>query len=292
MKLSDRYLLTSVSHKAPKARKTSVRGREAMAKDARNSGASFMDSRELGGAYVELYSPGSIKSVMTHFHAFNTYHQAVTCEYIGGRGAPRLLSVHKQTDHSDKFHEAVLAWQQAKQQWIAEYAEEREKARQRLGDYFEEADYPSPEAIADYWQFRCTYMPIADPTAFELGAFSEEQREILEKQLHAASERAAREATNEYRKRLKKALSHLSHQMRHGKRLHQSLLDNVLNLADSNLNVAGDPDLDAVAETIRQHEALKNYGNAAIANPKEQAVRDHTAAMAEQINRKLAGLSR
>lgn len=288
MKISDRYLLTVVSNKAPKASRTNVKARTAIADSVRKAGGQFADDRDIGRGVIELYSKGSINQVMTNYHSFNTYHQSVTCEYIGGRGAPRLLSIHKQKEHSDRFYSAKLAFEQSMAQWIKEYSDEVEKARARLGDYFDEADYPAPEAIKHFWQFTCQYMPIADPSAFELGQFSKEQSDALEAQLNDAVNRAAKSATQEYRDRLTKALSHTAGQLRNGKRLHGSLLTNLQTLINADLNVIQDNDLDTILTSVEVTKAQVDVGVAL--DSKNQVDKNMAADRIDSVNKKLAGL--
>ena len=285
MKLSDRYMLTVVTNKSPKATRSDRKATQAIAEDVAAHGGKGGD---VGRGIIELYSKGSINSVMTHYHAFNTYHQAVTCEYIGGRGAPRLLSVHRHKDHSDRFYNAKLAFEQAKSQWLKEYEIEVAKARERLGDYFNPADYPSMEAIAHCWDFSCKYMPIADPSAFELGAFSEEQAKALEQQLNDAANRAASEATAEYRQRLKKALDKVASQLRDGKRLHGSLLTNLQALVRADLNVTDDPDIDSA---LNDAKLVAEPAIAQALADREDHSKNAAASEAEKISRKLSGLS-
>jgi len=288
MQISDRYLLTVVSNKAPKASRTKREARSAIADSVRNAGGKFLDDRDIGRGVIELYSKGSINQVMTNYHSFNTYHQSVTCEYIGGRGAPRLLSIHKQKEHSDRFYSAKLAFEQAMQEWVKQYADEVEKARARLGDYFDQADYPDAATIHAYWQFTCQYMPIADPSAFELGAFSKEQSDALEAQLNAAVSRAAQSATQEYRDRLTKALAHTAKQLRDGKRLHGSLLTNLQTLIQADLNVIQDKGL---ADILGSDDVQSAQDKVAIAlRSKEQVHKDVAANEVDAVHRKLAGL--
>lgn len=288
MSIQDSYLLVTVTNKAPKSSRTNKQARHAIAKDVRKSGGHFADDSEIGKGVIELYSKGSINSVMTHYHAFNTYHQSVTCEYIGGRGAPRLLSILRQADHSERFHSALMAFEQAKQQWLQDYTREVDQARTRLGEYFDETDYPPASQVSDYWQFTCNYMPIAEPEAFELGAFTEDQRRNLQAELSAAVDRASNKATKEYRERLQGALAHVAKQLRDGKRLHGSLLTNLQTLSEADLNVAADP---AIAEAVADIKTDVQPRVAQALADKEDSSKQHAARAADAISKKLAGLS-
>ena len=130
-------------------------------------------------------------------------------------------------------------------------------------------------------------MPIADPRAFELGSFTEEQAEKLQEQLADAAERAAGKATDEYRERLRAALNHTAHQLRNGKRLHGSLLSNLRLLLKADLNVADHPEL---AEILENAESLEPAVEQALTDPSDQETRDKAANSAETIDRRLAGL--
>jgi plasmid stabilization system protein ParE len=131
-------------------------------------------------------------------------------------------------------------------------------------------------------------MPIADPSAFELGAFTEEQSEELEEQLSKATARAAENATREYRDRLRDSVQHLASKLRGGKgtRLHGSLLTNLEELLDADLNVTADPDLqqvieDAKASTSQIERAVRT---------REDCYKNQAASTAEAIDKKLAAL--
>ncbi len=283
--LTDKYMTVKVTHAAPKASKVNRRASDAIANDVVNHGGSG-SAQDIGKGVLNLYSPGSIRSVVTHFHSFNTYHEAVTCEYLGGRGSPKLLSIHKHKDHSNRYYESYLAWTQARDQWLREYVNEVNDARARLGEYFDENDYPHPDQIAERWQFSCIYMPIPDPSGFEMGQFIESERQELENKLQAAVDRAASKATAEYRERLQTALDHAANQLRNGKRLHGSLLTNLQDIADADLNATGNQELNIAVQEIKQAE--NDVGTAL--RTREQADRDIAAADLERINKKLAGL--
>jgi plasmid stabilization system protein ParE len=285
LKLTDRFLLATISFAAPKASRTISTG-SAIANDVRKTGSISATDREIGYDVLKLYSKGSMNQVMTHYHALNTYHQAVTCEYIGGRGAPRLLSIQKQKEHSDKFYAAKLAFEQAKITWLKDYADEIEKAKDRLGDYFVPADYPSPDVIGSSWAFTCQYMPIADPSAFQLGAFSEEQAKDLQKQLTAAVEKAAADATEGYCEKLRDAFKKAADQLRNGKRLHGSLLTNLQRLTNADLNVTEHAQLAAV---LGEAEKVEKAIETALVS-REDIDKNIAADKADSMHRKLAGI--
>jgi translation initiation factor 2B subunit (eIF-2B alpha/beta/delta family) len=161
-----------------------------------------------------------------------------------------------------------------------------EKMQVTYGEYFDISDYPPTDRIADHFQFEVQYMPVADPTAFELGQFAEDQRKELTDQLNRAVARAADKATREYVKRLREQLQHVSGQLRHGKRLHGSLLSNLTDLLDANLNVTDSPEL---ADVLANSKDAVNSVATALES-KESIDKDIAARRAEEIDRKLAGI--
>lgn len=286
MQIQDRYMLSILTAKAPKASRSDKKARAAIVKDMVAKGADPALAEKIAKGVIDLYPTGEINSVMTHYHSFNAYHGAVTVEYLGGKGAPRLLSIHKQREHSDRFYNAKLAFEQAKQSFVSRYADMIEKMQVTYGEYFDISDYPPTDRIADHFQFEVQYMPVADPTAFELGQFAEDQRKELTDQLNRAVARAADKATREYVKRLREQLQHVSGQLRHGKRLHGSLLSNLTDLLDANLNVTDSPEL---AEVLANSKDAVNSVATALES-KESIDKDIAARRAEEIDRKLAGI--
>jgi hypothetical protein len=288
MSLINRYLLARVTHKCPKATRTSRTAQKLIAEDARDSGAKFAEDKEVGRGIVELYEPGSLRYVNNPFHGFYTYHDRVTSEYIGK--GPKLLSIQEQPRHAERFYSAKLEFQRRADEWCKDYAAAREKNARRLGKYFRESDYPSPEVIHSYWQFDCSYQPIGDPASFELGAYMEEQRKALQAQLKAASDRAAKKATETYRQDLIQALDTLAQKMRGGKgtRLSDSLLLNLQELVRADLNASDSPELTAALADI---DAVSQTGKIALSDKKNQHARDRAALTAESMAAKLKGLT-
>jgi hypothetical protein len=279
-------MLATLTQKAPKASRSDKRAKAAIVDDMVAKGADRETAENIAKGIIDLYPTGAINSVMTNYHSFNAYHGAVTVEYLGGKGAPRLLSIHKQQEHSDRFHTAKLAFEQAKASFVGRYESMVEEMRLKWGQYFDPSDYPAPGAIANHFRMEMQYMPIADPTAFELGQFAEDQRQDLERQMSKAMERAAEKATKQYIARLREQLGHVSDQLRHGKRLHGTLLTNLQDLLGAELNVTAKPELDAVLTGT--NDAANSV--AAALESKEQIDRDTAAQKIESIDRKLAGI--
>ena len=154
--------------------------------------------------------------------------------------------------------------------------------------YFNATDYPAVADIADSFVFDVQYMPLADPSAFELGAYTEQQRKQLQSNLTDATEKAAADATREYRDRLRKALKHAAEKMRGGKgtRLHGSVLTNLQELIDAGLNVSADPELQEIVDNIAPATAAIERA----VNSRDSFDKHEAASQAEKIDRKLAGI--
>jgi len=287
-KLQDRYLLVSLNSRQPAVTKKSDKAKAAAVKDMLTKGVDAVTADKIAKAQIELWPNKEISDVMTPYHSFNTYHRRVTIDYLPGKGMPKLLSIHKQQEHSDKFYALKLAHEQCKADFIGRYSKIMESIESHCGEYFDPANYPSKDAVANAFEFSVQYMPLADPSAFELGAFTVEQSTELKKQLNATVQKAADNATREYRDRLRDSVQHIASKLRGGKgtRLHGSLLTNLEELLDADLNVSADPELQTVIDSVKlDTSTIKRAIRTRCDSDKGIA-----ANKAEAIDRKLAAL--
>ncbi len=285
-RLSDSFMLVQLTAKQPKVTAKSEKARQAAINKMVRDGMSPEVAQRAAKAQIDLWPDGELRDVMRPKHSFDTYHRRVTIPYLrGGKGMPMLLSVKKHEQHSQRYFESRLAFQQGMAQFVSRYADTYERLQLEFGDWFEPDNYPHPDRVADSFGFKVTYLPVADPAAFELGAFTEEQADQLEKQLQREVDRAANQATREYRDRISDALSNLSAKLSGGKgtRLHGALVDNLKEILTAELNVAGNAALDQlIAESDAAVKAIERA-----VETREDVDKNAAADKANELNQKL-----
>jgi len=290
--VADKYVLISLESKFPPATKQSAKAKQAMVDDMVSKGATREMAESQAHGYLGLFPDGELKAIKTPYYAFDTYLRRVTIKWIGGKGSARLLSITQLDKLERSFNAAQLKVLPLWQEFKNDYAAKLQKLERNGGDYFDISAYPDINSLDNYFKFDLTVQPIADPTAFDMGGLSGDQAETLKKRLSDAIAVAAKDATEDYARKLIVELNAVTKGFALGKvdgkhtRFSASTLDKLKELVAADLNVADSHELNMalldVKDTIREAEkAVKGQ---------RESDKYAAASTAQQAASKLAGL--
>lgn len=168
-----------------------------------------------------------------------------------------------------------------------------EKARTRLGGLFRDSDYPTPDELRAKFSFETKVMPLPDAGDFRV-SLGDEEKDRIRRQITAAVEASLQVGSRELWFRLYEAVQHMADRLSAYKvtgegvehPFRDTVVTNLVKLVDvlPKLNVTNDPELDRLAEQVR---------NSLIVDPKElrrsDSKRSETAKAAAGIAQHMAG---
>jgi hypothetical protein len=167
---------------------------------------------------------------------------------------------------------AVLeqAYYDAVNQFIRDYANEREEARGRLGSRFSLDEYPHPDDVRGRFYCRVVIDAITDAKDFRVG-MSKDAIDVIRGQIETDTMQRIMDAQKDVWARIEETVTHFAGRIAaqleepvKGKRrspLHQSTVNNLIHLVNAlpALNIVGDPNMKAVGR--RLHGLLSNYSD-------------------------------
>lgn len=235
-----------------------------------------------------LLDPKRMEAINALDGDIRKYHYERTTGW--GEGQARLLGNKGLTEYSAFMADAKIKRQQLVNEFVAGYEQFVREDTAGLGALARSSDYPDPSRIADKFAFTVEYLPVPDSRHFEVLGI-DNHIDALKEQLEENTRTAITGVQRELSERIRSVITHLAERLEalgtkeDGKqvRFHASTLTDVAKLADllPALNVAGDPELDALAAEMRDRlcgydaEALKT--SSAVRNTVETAANDMLA---------------
>lgn len=287
--VAEKFLLVKLEAAFPPATRKSEKAREAIIADMIAKGVDSDTAEKMAHSYVDLFPDGELKAIKTPFYSFNTYLDRVSIRWLGGKGAPRLVSVHMLDKIEQRFAKAQLAMLPLIEKFKADYSRTLDNLETRTSGYFSRSDYPTIEELDKRFRFDVNFTPIGDPAQFDMGVISEAQRDQMTQALNDTAD----EVTREYAESLRSALQQLSAQLLGGKiegkfvRFSENNVSNLLDLVEADLNASGNNELAAALTDVKR--AAKLAEDASI-HKQDKAIRTNAANAASQAANKLAGL--
>jgi len=288
--VAETHVLVKLEASFPPASKQSEKAKAAIVADMVAQGADRETAEAMAKGSGDLFPDGELKDIKSPYYSFNTFLERVSIRWLGGKGAPRLVSVHMLDKIEQRFTEAQLVMLPLIEAFKRDYVKTLDALENRTGHYFARSDYPTAEEIDRKFRFDLTFTPIGDPRQFDMGAVSETHKRRM---VEALNEQA-QAVTKEYAESIRSALQQLSAQLIGGKgadgkyiRFSESNVSNLLELVEANLNASGDQQLaEALTDVKRAAELAAN----AARYKDDKAVRTSAANAASSAANKLAGL--
>jgi hypothetical protein len=287
--VGDRFVLVKLEASFPAATRKSEKARDAIIADMVAAGVDRETANKMAHSYVDMFPDGELKAIKTPFYSFNTYLDRISIRWLGGKGAPKLVSVHMIDKIEARFAEAQLVMLPLIDAFKANYSKLLDSLEARTSGYFDRSEYPTVEELNRKFRFEVNFSPIGDPRQFDMGVVSEQHRERMAK----AMQETAKAVTREYADSVRSALQQLSTQLLGGKvdgkfvRFSENNVSNLLDLIEADLNAAGNPEL---AEALADAKRAAALAETAAIHKNDKAIRTSAADAASKAANKLAGL--
>jgi len=158
----------------------------------------------------------------------------------------RIISSKNYMDFTSAFRSKKADFDSAKEKFLAEYPRLKEEARAKLGDLFNENDYPSATALEHTFSCEISFMPVPDVKDFRVEILDSEKN-AFEKRMKDVEKTAMDDIWHRLHDVVSKAASRLAEA---DPIFRDSLIGNISDLCQllPKLNVMDDPKL----ETMRQ----------------------------------------
>lgn len=287
--VGDRFVLVKLEAAFPAATRRDQQATDAIVADMIAKGVDRETAGKMAHSYIDLFPDGELKAIKTPFYSFNTYLDRISIRWLGGKGAPKLVSVHMIDKIEAKFAEAQLTMLPLIESFKANYGRMLDDLEARTSGYFDRSEYPTVDELDRKFKFEVNFSAIGDPSQFDMGVVSERHREQMAK----AMQETAKAVTKEYADSVREALKQLSTQLLGGKvdgkfvRFSESNVSNLMDLIEADLNASGNPELaEALADAKRAAVLAEN----AAVHKNDKAIRNSAANAASKAANKLAGL--
>lgn len=193
----------------------------------------------------------------------------------------RIISAKNYLDFTAEFRKRKADFDYAVEQFIIAYPDLRESARQKLGDLFNETQYPSVSYLRQAFNCEISFMPLPDVKDFRVDVSESEKATFLKKIAEVEAT-----AMKECWSRLFDTVSKAAHRMSDPSAiLRDSLLENVREICAllPKLNISDDPTLEsmrqAVESTIASISTDECRQNKEVRSEASKALDDITAKM-------------
>lgn len=171
----------------------------------------------------------------------------------------RLLPSNFYFDLTARMREFESSFERGVESFLDVYPQYIAQVRPELNGLFREQDYPSVEKLREKFGVKLEILPIPSGADFRVEMSAEEQARVA-REIDANVRQSLVRGTEDLWTRLREVVSHMVDRLNEPEsRFHATLVTNVADLVEllPRLNVVGDPDLNRVAEQVRQR--LCNY---------------------------------
>ena len=237
-------------------------GGEKIDKAVSDEVATNKNAKDGAGRYVKKLIVGSqLKEISTLVGKARNVNKAQTLKYLEGRD---LLPVTNFDGHSEIIGNYKSVFDGLVDEFLSDYEKHRDAQQLRLGDMFNQYDYPTVDELRDKFNFTISYEPLADGNQFDKMFGSEELEKQLIEQAEADMQSKIDEAMRDLWGRLIKRVKDFNHKMnkfepavkgvsRQVEGFKGSLVENIREICDvlPRLNVTGDADLAKFASTVQ-----------------------------------------
>lgn len=223
---------------------------------------------EMGRFNKALVEKGALAPVVKAAGELRTYHYANTLPWLD-EGA-RILPAANYNDYMSGMRSRKRDFEEAVDAFLREYDAHMENARYRLNGLFNEADYPSRDAIAD--KFSCEIVPDAMPAASDFRCTLDDvETDKIRQQIERRTNEAVKAAHADLWQRCHDVVAAMVERLNAytGERsgsFRDSLVGNIREMVEllPKLNVTGDATLEAFRQRIERElaayepQALRN----------------------------------
>lgn len=162
----------------------------------------------------------------------------------------RMLKNSNYFEFTETWRAKQNEFETLKQAFLNAYPTLRENARQKLGELFQESEYPDQNNLENSFSCSLTFMPVPDISDFRVDLSDFEKKTFLD-----TMRRVETEALTECWTRLKEVVSKATNKLSDpGAVFRNSLIDNVQEMCSllPKLNVMDDPNLESMRREVEK----------------------------------------
>lgn len=231
-----------------------------------------------GAYYKSLIEGGALEDIKLLATKARAEHYRRTLPWSDA--GPRVLPNAGFMEYTRVMQDYGLQFERLVNKFVDEYPLLRQEANRLLGDLFNDADYPSLQAVAAKFGFRTTIapLPIGDDFRCDLGS---EEVDRIRAEITASSQAAMRDAMREAFDRVSKIVDTFVDRLASpDTTFRDSLVSNATELAAilPSLNITGDPRLTALTDAL--NDKLCVHTPAQLRNDPQARQAAYQAAMA------------
>lgn len=246
-------------------------------------------ANHMGTYYKSLVDSPELREVNRLVGAARDVHYKWTLPWLDS--GPRVLPAKAFFEYTQELNEMRTAFEAAAAAFIAAYPQRRQDVRQLLGAAYNEADYPSTEQVANKFAFHINIAPLPLGSDFRCDV-GEAQVEAIRKEITDTTNQAIESAVASLYSRMATVVQAFTERLGDPDRVFRdSLVDNAKELVAilPQLNVTGNPEIEAMAQRIR--DCLCQYDpNTLRRNPAARAeTYQHAAAINDDLLNYLQG---
>jgi hypothetical protein len=241
--ISSRGMLVDLRPSQWTARKTDK-------KAAKEVAATHQMVERQGSFYKSLIDTSALETVRDVVTGAREYHWKRTLPWSDT--GPRVLACAAYFDYMEKISQYHALFDQAVNELLAAYPYHRQEAQRLLGTLFNDAEYPTTEALAAKFAFNVNVLPL--PVAGDFRAeLGDAQVEAIRKDIEANTRAAVADSMRDAFDRVAKLVERYATRLATPENTFRaSMVEDSRDLADllPKLNLTGDPQLDALAQRL------------------------------------------
>ena len=243
MSIAEKAMIVRLSVSQWSARKYDRKATKEVA-DNHNATAS-----EIGRFNKMLIKADALKKISTLVNKVRAYNYANTLPW--SNDGDRLLPSANYTEYSAQMREFGQEFEDYVDEFVANYNNLIDDARNRLNGLFNIADYP--QNVRHKFNFNVSIAPVPEAGDFrvDVGADSEKIKAEIEERTKSA----VKDAVGDLWKRFYDAIQQMEERLNDPKKIFRdSLVDNLLDLTEllPKLNVTNDPELAKLSDAVKQ----------------------------------------
>lgn len=165
----------------------------------------------------------------------------------------RILPVELYNEYLRNIIKYKHAFEDAVKDFIVNYEQYINEAKQVLGNLWNELDYPPRNEVARKFSFEVKFMPMPDAKDFRVD-IAEQELVLIQEDIKRRTDKAVVEALRDPLLRLHEAIKHLAEKLSDPEgRFHYTTLDNLKELIEllPKFNFVRDPTIDALADELK-----------------------------------------
>lgn len=199
-----------------------------------------------------LIDKGALEPIDKIENSARTYHYSVTLPW--GDQGQRILPAALFMDYTQSMDQFKREFESRVRDFLVEYPRLMQEARNRLGSLYDPQDYPDAQDIRTKFEFGLVITPIPSAQDFRV-QLNEEYVDQIKADLMERQNKQQIEAVRHVWQRVREVVERIKDTCSKEKpRIYDSMMDNAKQLIEilPALNLAGDPQLDKLAEEMKQ----------------------------------------